>query len=67
MCPAGLSAQDMVNQWPEEAEMLNPMRAPLDWEGLIEDISLDVSNSYATGSWALTDYGHRFLPFVQSA
>ncbi len=57
----------MVNQWPEEAEMLNPMRAPLDWEGLIEDISLDVSNSYATGSWALTDYGHRFLPFVQSA
>jgi hypothetical protein len=61
-----LSTQDMALQWPEASEMLNPMRALLDREGLIEDISLGVSNSYATGSWALTPYGHRFMQFVQS-
>jgi hypothetical protein len=61
---AGSSMQQLETVWPEAASMLKPMRSVLDREGLIEDESLGIANSYATGSWVLTDYGHRFLDFV---
>lgn len=59
-----VSDQQLLVAWPEAASMLKPMRALLDREGLIEDVSLGISTSYATGSWSITDYGHRFLTFV---
>ena len=56
---AGPSSQRLETAWPEAAPMLRPMRTVL-----VEDVTLGISNSYATGSWAVTDYGHRFLNFV---
>jgi hypothetical protein len=61
---AGPSSQRLEAAWSEAAPMIGPMRAVLDREGLVEDVTLGISNAYATGSWALTGYGHRFLDFV---
>jgi hypothetical protein len=59
-----LSSQEMGRAWPDAQSMIKPMRARLNREGLIEDMSLGVTNAFASGSWGLTDYGHRFLNFV---
>jgi hypothetical protein len=62
-----VSTPQMEQVWPEATTFLKPMRAALDREGIIEDMTLGVQNAYATGSWGLTEYGHRFIDFVRDS
>lgn len=61
-----MSIQQMGLAWPDAVGTLEPLKALLDREGLIEDMGLGVDNVFGTGSWGLTPYGHRFLTFVNT-
>lgn len=62
-----MTIQQMELAWPDAVGTLEPLKALLNREGLIEDMELGMGNVLATGAWGLTRYGHRFLDFVNTA